>query len=79
MAKSWQKWQKWQKMANGKKGKKWQKVMSVSLCISGAVPHIIVVFSTHVYNDDISNNFSHFFKFLIFGVLEVGPRARNDP
>ena len=53
--------------------------MSVSLCISEAVPHMIVVFSMHVYNEDISNNFSHFFKFLIFGVLEVGPRARNDP
>ena len=31
-----------------KNGLKWQKIMSVSLCISGTIHHMIVVYGTHV-------------------------------
>ena len=43
--------------------------MSVALCISGTVPHMIVVFGTHVQNDNVSSIFFHFFKILIFWVF----------
>ena len=36
-------------------------------CKGGIVPHMIVVFGTHVKNDDISSNVFHFFKIMIFG------------
>ena len=58
-----------------KRAIKWPKVTkgSVSFCISGAVPHMIAVFGTHVSNDDISRIFFfffHFFKSLIFLVFQ---------
>ena len=34
------------------------------------VPRMTVVFGTHVQNDDISRNFFHFFKILIFSVFQ---------
>ena len=48
-----------------KRAIKWPKVTkgSVSLCISGTVPHMIAVFGTHVSNDDISRIFFFFFSF----------------
>ena len=46
------------------------KKMSVSLLISGGIPYMIVwFFGTHVQNDDISSNFFHFLKILIFLVF----------
>ena len=46
-----------------KYGPKWQNIMSVSLRISGTVPHMIMVFGTHLQNDDISSIFFFFFHF----------------
>ena len=34
-------------------GSKWQKIMFVALHISGSIHHMIVIFGTHVSNDDI--------------------------
>ena len=41
----------------------------LSLHISETVPHMIVIFDTHVQNDDISSNFFHFFEILTFWVF----------
>ena len=42
---------------------KWQKFLSFSLSISETMPHMIVVFDTHVWNEDISSIFfSSFFQ-----------------
>ena len=49
----------------GGKDKKWPK-MSVSFCISGTVPHMIMVFGVFVEHDYISSNFFSFFSVLIF-------------
>ena len=53
------------------------------LCLSYSLsqePHMIVVFGTHMLNDDISSNFFHFFKIQIFWVSRGGgKRAKNDP
>ena len=43
-------------------------IMSVSLCTLDTVHHMIVMFRTHVYNNDIPTNLYHF-KIFIFGVL----------
>ena len=43
--------------SKGKKLYKKTKKMSISLCISGTVLDMIVVFSAHVQSDDISKNF----------------------
>ena len=48
---------------------KWQKVLPVSLRISGTVHHMIVIFGTHVWNYDISSKFFHFSKFWFLGFL----------
>ena len=45
---------------NAKNCPKGWKTLSLSVHISGAVPHMIVVFGTHVQNDDIFDNFSLF-------------------
>ena len=39
---------------------------SVAYYISGTVHHLIIIFSTHVYNDDISRLFFNFLEILIF-------------
>ena len=55
----------------GVKGKKWPK-MTKNFCLTPYLRNctsydMIMVFGTHVYNDDISSNFFfHFFKILIF-------------
>ena len=41
----------------------WQKILSVSLCISGTVPYMIVVFGTHIL---YLQQYFHFFKILCF-------------
>ena len=51
-----------------KNSPKWQKILSVSLCISGTIHHMIVSFGTHVYNDHISSKFFYFSN-LILGFL----------
>ena len=53
-----------------KKGKKRLKmaIMSVTLHISGSIHYMIMIFGTHVQNDDFSRCFCHFFKVLIFCV-----------
>ena len=54
------------------------KKLSVSLLISGGIPYMIVCFfGTHVQND-ISSNFFHFLKILIFLVFSGKKRANND-
>ena len=53
---------------------------SVCLTPVSQEPHMIVVFGTHMLNDDISSNFFHFFKIQIFWVSKGGgKRAKNDP
>ena len=46
---------------------------SVSLRISRTVHQMTVVFGTHVENDNISGNFFHFFKSLIFQAIQSSP------
>ena len=62
------------------RGLKGQKILSVSLRISGTIHHMIVFFGTHVYQivhmctddyDYISSNFFSFLEISIFG-------AKND-
>ena len=50
---------------------KWQQIMFALFRISEAVPYIIVVFGAHLYNDDSSSNFFHFYKILIFWVFRA--------
>ena len=49
--------------------RKWQKILSVSLSISGTGPHMIVVFGTHVKWWYLQHFFL-FFKILIFWVFQ---------
>ena len=51
-----------------KNGPKWQKILSVTLGISGTIYHMIVIFGTPVWNDNISRQL-FFFKILIFWVV----------
>ena len=55
------------------------KKLSVALCISESIHHIIVIFGTHFQNDDISRCFFHFFKMLILWVVRVlkGQKTTN--
>ena len=49
--------------------------------ISVTIHYMIVIFGTHVWNDDISKSFIHFFKLLVFQVVcEVKGQklAQND-
>ena len=64
-----------------KNGPKWQKILSVTLCISGTIHHMIVIYGTHVYSDNISRLFFQFFKILIFWVVrgvKVQKMVHND-
>ena len=61
-----------------KNGPKWQKILFVSLPISGIVYHMIMTFGTYEQNDDISSNFFIFSKFKFCGFLG-GKRAKTDP
>ena len=49
---------------------KWQKILSATLHISGILHHIIVIYGTLVWNDDICKCFSHFSKIFIFWVIK---------
>ena len=60
-----------------KNGPKWQKILSVSLSISGTIRHMIVIFGTHVQNDEISRKIFHFSKFWFLGFLG-SKRAKSD-
>ena len=44
-------------------------ILSATLHISGTIYHMMVIYGTHVQNDNIPYNFSHFFKILIFQVV----------
>ena len=52
-----------------KNGPKWQKILSVTLYISGTIHPMIVIYGVHVSNDNISRLFSIFLKFWFFGLL----------
>ena len=52
-----------------KSGPKWQKTLSFSLCISGTIHHMIVIYGTHVWND-ISRKKFYFSKFWFLRFLE---------
>ena len=61
-------------VSSGVKGQKMvqnDKKLSVVLHISDSIHHMIVIFGTHLKNDDISRGFFHFFKMLIFWVAQV--------
>ena len=49
---------------------------SITYHISGTVRHLIMIFGTHVSNDDISRCFFHFFKIMIFGCVR-GVKGRK--
>ena len=55
---------------------KWQNKF-VSLCISGTVLHMIVIFGTHVWNDVISSNFFPFFQNPDFSGFSIINAKRN--
>ena len=57
-------WVKGQKMNQNDK-----KILSVMLDISGTIHHMIVIYGTHVQNDNISMCFLHFLKFWFFWLL----------
>ena len=59
-------------------GEKGKNILYVSLCISGTVSHIIVIFSTHVQKDDISSNVFQFFVIVLLGDFRGGKRGKND-
>ena len=52
-----------------KNGPKWKKIMSAVLHISRNIHHMIFICGAHVQNDNISRQFFHFFKILIFQVV----------
>ena len=54
-----------------KNGSKWQKILSVTLHVSGTIHHIIVIFGTPFSNDNISMRFFQFFKILSFWFVRV--------
>ena len=61
-------------VSSGVKGQKMvqnDKKLSVVLRISDSIYHMIVIFGTHLKNDDISRCFFHFFKMLIFWFVQV--------
>ena len=53
----------------GKNGPKWQKILSVTFHMSRTIHHMIVIYVTSVWNDNISKCFFHFLKILIFRVV----------
>ena len=58
-----------------------KKFLSVTLHISGTIHHVIVICGTHVWKDNISRLFLHFFKILVFGVnrrVKEQKMAQND-
>ena len=60
-----------------KNGPKYQKILSVSVCISGTVHHMLVIFGTHEWND-ISSKFFHYFKiFFDFLGSNKWPKTTN--
>ena len=45
--------------------------------LSGSIYHMIMIFGTDVYSDDISRCFFHCFKILIFLVVREGLKSKN--
>ena len=66
-------------MSKMTKNPKWQKIMSVTLHISRTIYHVIVIYDTHVSNDNISRLLFHFSKTLIFWVVRGVKRQKNGP
>ena len=52
-----------------KKGPKWQKKLSVALHILGTIHHMVFIYETHLYSDNIFRVFFHFIKISILWVL----------
>ena len=50
-------------------GPRWQKILSVVLDVSGTIHHMIVIYCTHVWNDNTSRYFFIFSKFCFFRLL----------
>ena len=59
-----------------KNGPKWQKILFVTFHISGILHHMIVIYGTHVLNDNIPRCFTQFFKILIFCVVRGVKRQK---
>ena len=67
-------WVKGQKMAQN------DEKLSVALHTSGSIHHIIVIFGSHVLNNDISRCFFHFFSMIFQIVREVtGQKMHPSP
>ena len=49
---------------------KWERVLSVMLHISRIKHHMIFIYDAHVWNDNTSMSFFHFFKILIFRAVK---------
>ena len=66
----------------GKRGARGQKNF-LAFPISGTIYHMIFIYGTPVYNDDISRYFFHFSKILMLWVVRGGrgwgKRAKNGP
>ena len=62
-----------------KKDQNWQKILFVALRTSGAINHLIVIYSTHASNDNIPRVFSLFSNFLFFGLLHSVHWSINPP
>ena len=58
---------------------KWQNIISGMLYISGTMHHMIVIYGTLKWNNDIFRWFFHFFKILIFWIVREGRvvKAKN--
>ena len=68
-------------LLGGKRGKnspKWQKILSVTPDISQAIHHMIVIYGTHMENDDISMFFLFFQNFIFWVVMGVKGQ-KNGP
>ena len=66
---------------NAKNCPKWQKILSFTLHISGTIRHMIVIYGTHVWNDNVFSYFFRFFKILILWVfrgVKVQKVVQND-
>ena len=59
------------------KGQKWPETLSFALYISGTMDHMILIYGTHMWKDNIFRCFLHFSQLLIFGVNKWGKRAKN--
>ena len=56
-----------------------KKILSGGLHISGTIYHMIVIYGTLVWNDDISRCFFIFSKFWFYGLLGACKMVKNGP